>query len=114
MLTRLPLTTLTSTALFLRPLAHRPFAAFTMDAMDQAKRAAATAAVNDHVQVRSAAYNPCTDSTCGRQDKQVVGIGSGSTIVHSVDRLAQRVKDEKLEIHCIPTSFQVNIHQFIR
>lgn len=47
------------------------------------------------------------------QDKQVIGIGSGSTIIHSVERLAHRVKQEKLQVHCIPTSFQVNKH-FIR
>lgn len=36
----------------------------------------------------------------------IVGIGSGSTIVYVVERLAQRVKDEGLSIMCIPTSFQ--------
>jgi len=61
-----------------------------MDALDQAKKAAATAAINDHV-----------------KDKQVIGMGSGSTMVYSMERLAQRVKDENLEIHCIPTSFLV-------
>lgn len=35
-----------------------------------------------------------------------VGIGSGSTIVFAVDRLAQRVKCENLHVKCVPTSFQ--------
>ncbi|NWU58602.1 RPIA isomerase, partial [Dromas ardeola] len=40
------------------------------------------------------------------QNNQVLGIGSGSTIVHAVHRLAERVKEENLTIDCIPTSFQ--------
>ncbi|KFP07083.1 Ribose-5-phosphate isomerase, partial [Calypte anna] len=40
------------------------------------------------------------------QNNQVLGIGSGSTIVHAVHRLAERVKQENLTIVCIPTSFQ--------
>ncbi|XP_005517987.1 PREDICTED: ribose-5-phosphate isomerase isoform X1 [Pseudopodoces humilis] len=40
------------------------------------------------------------------QNNQVLGIGSGSTIVHAVQRLAERVKEENLTIVCIPTSFQ--------
>lgn len=36
----------------------------------------------------------------------VIGIGSGSTIVFAVDRLAERVKAENLQVICIPTSFQ--------
>uniref|UniRef100_A0A8B9FM64 ribose-5-phosphate isomerase n=1 Tax=Amazona collaria TaxID=241587 RepID=A0A8B9FM64_9PSIT len=40
------------------------------------------------------------------QNNQVLGIGSGSTIVHAVRRLAERVKEENLTIVCIPTSFQ--------
>lgn len=39
-------------------------------------------------------------------DNMVLGIGSGSTIVFAVERLRQRVRDEKLDIVCIPTSFQ--------
>ncbi|MHA1776473.1 MAG: ribose 5-phosphate isomerase A [Promethearchaeia archaeon] len=40
------------------------------------------------------------------QDNMVLGIGSGSTVVYAVERLAQRVKEEKLQVTCIPTSFQ--------
>ncbi|XP_075004538.1 ribose-5-phosphate isomerase isoform X2 [Calonectris borealis] len=56
---------------------------------EEAKRLAACAAVDKHV-----------------QNNQVLGIGSGSTIVHAVHRLAERVKQENLTIVCIPTSFQ--------
>ncbi|MED6243159.1 hypothetical protein ATANTOWER_015894, partial [Ataeniobius toweri] len=40
-------------------------------------------------------------------NNQVVGVGSGSTIVYAVDRLAERVRQEKLNIVCVPTSFQL-------
>ncbi|XP_071946922.1 ribose-5-phosphate isomerase-like [Antedon mediterranea] len=56
---------------------------------ESAKKAAAIAAVNNHV-----------------KDKQIVGIGSGSTIVYAVERLAERVKKENLTLQCVPTSFQ--------
>ncbi|XP_021153474.2 ribose-5-phosphate isomerase isoform X1 [Columba livia] len=56
---------------------------------EEAKRLAACAAVDKHV-----------------QNNQVLGIGSGSTIVHAVHRLAERVRQENLTIFCIPTSFQ--------
>uniref|UniRef100_A0A8D0GIK5 Ribose-5-phosphate isomerase n=1 Tax=Sphenodon punctatus TaxID=8508 RepID=A0A8D0GIK5_SPHPU len=56
---------------------------------EEAKRLAAWAAVETHV-----------------KNNQVLGIGSGSTIVHAVHRLAERVKQENLNIVCIPTSFQ--------
>ncbi|XP_064007751.1 ribose-5-phosphate isomerase isoform X1 [Pogoniulus pusillus] len=56
---------------------------------EEAKKLAAFAAVDKHV-----------------QNNQVLGIGSGSTVVHAVHRLAERVKEENLSIVCIPTSFQ--------
>ncbi|XP_063040142.1 ribose-5-phosphate isomerase [Engraulis encrasicolus] len=56
---------------------------------EEAKKLAAYAAVDNHI-----------------QNNQVVGIGSGSTIVYAVDRLAERVRQEKLNIVCVPTSFQ--------
>ncbi|KAI9011217.1 ribose 5-phosphate isomerase A-domain-containing protein [Gaertneriomyces semiglobifer] len=56
-----------------------------------AKRKASYAAIDEHV----------------TQATQVIGIGSGSTVVFCVERLAQRVKSENLLIKaCIPTSFQ--------
>lgn len=57
--------------------------------LESAKKIAAEKAVNNHV-----------------KDKQVIGIGSGSTIVYAVNRLAERVKAENLDVVCIPTSFQ--------
>jgi len=36
----------------------------------------------------------------------VVGIGSGSTVVYAVERIAERVRNENLKLKCIPTSFQ--------
>uniref|UniRef100_A0A452IVE8 Ribose-5-phosphate isomerase n=1 Tax=Gopherus agassizii TaxID=38772 RepID=A0A452IVE8_9SAUR len=56
---------------------------------EEAKRVAAWAAVDNHA-----------------KNNQVLGIGSGSTIVPVVHRLAERVKQENLNIVCIPTSFQ--------
>lgn len=35
-----------------------------------------------------------------------IGVGSGSTVVFAVERLAQRVKNEGLHVVCVPTSFQ--------
>jgi len=57
--------------------------------VEESKRLAAEKAVNEHV-----------------KDGDVVGVGSGSTIVYAVQRLAQRVQEEKINVHCIPTSFQ--------
>ncbi|KAJ3324460.1 hypothetical protein HDV06_006871 [Boothiomyces sp. JEL0866] len=38
---------------------------------------------------------------------KIIGIGSGSTVVYAVQRLAERVKQESLDIKaCIPSSFQ--------
>ena len=40
----------------------------------------------------------------------LVGIGSGSTIVYAVNRLAELVSDGTLVgIQCVPTSFQVSL-----
>ncbi|XP_068745818.1 ribose-5-phosphate isomerase-like [Montipora capricornis] len=59
------------------------------EVMDEGKRAAARYAVDTYV-----------------KDNQALGIGSGSTIVFAVERIAERVKDENLRLVCIPTSFQ--------
>jgi len=58
--------------------------------VEAAKALAGAAAVNNHV----------TAAT------KVVGVGSGSTIVYAVQRLAERVREEGLQVRCIPTSFQ--------
>ncbi|XP_068194661.1 ribose-5-phosphate isomerase [Antennarius striatus] len=56
---------------------------------EESKKLAAYAAVDNNV-----------------QNNQVVGVGSGSTIIYAVDRLVERVRQEKLNLVCIPTSFQ--------
>jgi len=40
------------------------------------------------------------------QNNQNIGIGSGSTIVFAVQKIAERVKNESLNLTCVPTSFQ--------
>lgn len=57
--------------------------------LEAAKKTAAYQAVNDWI-----------------KDNTVIGIGSGSTVVYAVDRLKERVIAEKLNVICIPTSFQ--------
>uniref|UniRef100_A0A8C8TG04 ribose-5-phosphate isomerase n=1 Tax=Peromyscus maniculatus bairdii TaxID=230844 RepID=A0A8C8TG04_PERMB len=61
----------------------------TMSKAEEAKKLASHTAVENHV-----------------KNNQVLGIGSGSTIVHAVQRIAERVKQENLDLVCIPTSFQ--------
>ena len=56
------------------------------------KKAAAIKAVETHI-----------------KSGDLVGIGSGSTIVYAVDRLAELVSNGTLtDIQCVPTSFQVS------
>nr|CAG4641064.1 EOG090X0ACL [Eulimnadia texana] len=59
-----------------------------MDLIEKAKKIAAYKAIDNHV------------------SEGVIGIGSGSTVVYAVERLAQRVNDEGLDVICIPSSFQ--------
>lgn len=62
---------------------------FTKMSLEQAKQVAAYTAVNKFV------MNNC-----------IFGVGSGSTVVYAVQRLAERVETENLKVTCIPTSFQ--------
>ena len=57
--------------------------------LEEAKRIAAYKAVNEYV-----------------KNNTVLGVGSGSTVVYAVKRLAERVIGENLNVICIPTSFQ--------
>ncbi|XP_041781581.1 ribose-5-phosphate isomerase [Anopheles merus] len=57
--------------------------------LEEAKKCAAYKAVDEYV-----------------KDNTVVGVGSGSTVVYAVHRIAERVKAEGLKLVCIPTSFQ--------
>ncbi|KAJ3172360.1 hypothetical protein HK101_011152, partial [Irineochytrium annulatum] len=55
------------------------------------KKQASYAAIDEHVDAST----------------KIIGIGSGSTVVYCVDRLAQRFKEGSVKITaCIPTSFQ--------
>ncbi|XP_033222053.1 ribose-5-phosphate isomerase isoform X2 [Belonocnema kinseyi] len=60
-----------------------------MNLLQSAKKIAAYKAVDEYVK---------SDS--------IIGIGSGSTVVYAVERLAERAREEKLNVVCIPTSFQ--------
>uniref|UniRef100_A0A8C5W9A5 Ribose-5-phosphate isomerase n=1 Tax=Microcebus murinus TaxID=30608 RepID=A0A8C5W9A5_MICMU len=60
-----------------------------MSKAEKAKKLAGRAAMENHV-----------------RNNQVLGIGSGSTIGHAVQQIAERVKQENLNLVCIPTSFQ--------
>jgi len=60
-----------------------------MDPIEVGKQAAAHRAVDTYV-----------------KDNQVLGIGSGSTVVYAVERIAERARSEQLNLVCIPTSFQ--------
>uniref|UniRef100_A0A1B6ICJ4 ribose-5-phosphate isomerase n=1 Tax=Homalodisca liturata TaxID=320908 RepID=A0A1B6ICJ4_9HEMI len=60
-----------------------------MEPLEKAKELAAIRAVDEYV-----------------KDNFIVGVGSGSTIVHAVKRIAQRVQTEHLNLVCVPTSFQ--------
>jgi ribose 5-phosphate isomerase A len=57
--------------------------------VEKAKRAAARMAVDEFV-----------------KSGMTVGVGSGSTIVYGIQRLAERYYLEDLDIICVPTSFQ--------
>lgn len=43
------------------------------------------------------------------QDNQLVGLGSGSAVAAFVNALGKRIEEEKIEVHGIPTSMQVEI-----
>lgn len=58
--------------------------------IEQGKKAAAYRAVDENID----------------QSVKVIGIGSGSTIIYAVERLAEIVKREKFDVVCIPSSFQ--------
>jgi ribose 5-phosphate isomerase A len=60
-----------------------------MNSQELAKKLAAFQAVDEHI-----------------QNGQVIGIGSGSTVVYAVERIAEKVKEQNLKLTCIPTSFQ--------
>ncbi|KAF7995079.1 hypothetical protein HCN44_004551 [Aphidius gifuensis] len=61
-----------------------------MGPLEQAKKAAAYKAVDDHVKSNS-----------------IIGVGSGSTVIYAVHRIAEKVRSENMaNVICVPTSFQ--------
>ncbi|GAB1860518.1 ribose-5-phosphate isomerase [Camponotus japonicus] len=66
-----------------------PRSLLKMGPLESAKKIAAHKAVNEYV-----------------QNNTVIGIGSGSTVIYAIQRLAERVKEEGLNVVCVPTSFQ--------
>eukprot|EP01103_Thecamoeba_quadrilineata_P007565 TRINITY_DN17423_c0_g1_i1.p1 TRINITY_DN17423_c0_g1~~TRINITY_DN17423_c0_g1_i1.p1 ORF type:complete len:244 (+),score=70.92 TRINITY_DN17423_c0_g1_i1:884-1615(+) len=60
-----------------------------LDLVELAKKKAAYQAVDEFV-----------------RDGMIVGVGSGSTVIYAVQRLAQVVHEYKYNIVCVPTSFQ--------
>jgi ribose 5-phosphate isomerase A len=48
----------------------------------------------------------CTAIESHVRNNQVLGIGSSSAIVHAMQRIAERLKLQNLNLVCIPTSFQ--------
>lgn len=63
--------------------------AASLSNVEKGKRLAARAAIDAHV-----------------KNGMNIGIGSGSTIVYGIERLAERIKQENLRIKVVPTSFQ--------
>lgn len=57
--------------------------------LESAKQIAAYKAVDEYV-----------------KNNSIIGIGSGSTVIYAVHRLVERVKEENLNVICVPTSFQ--------
>lgn len=73
----------------IKPLSHCSSFSEPKMSLETAKKLAAYRAVDEHV-----------------TNNFILGIGSGSTVVYAVQRLAERVRDENLKVICIPTSFQ--------
>jgi len=69
------------------------------DQVESAKRLAARRAVDENV------VSPT--SSDGRAETVIIGVGSGSTMVYAVERIGEKVREQKhLAIICIPTSHQ--------
>ncbi|XP_057339315.1 ribose-5-phosphate isomerase [Microplitis mediator] len=60
-----------------------------MDTLETAKKIAAYKAVDEYV-----------TPNC------VIGIGSGSTVIYAVNRIAEKINENGLNVICVPTSFQ--------
>ncbi|KAK9875555.1 hypothetical protein WA026_009363 [Henosepilachna vigintioctopunctata] len=73
------------------------FRKLTTMSLESAKKIASTKAVDDFL-----------------KNNTVVGIGSGSTIVYAVERIAEHVKNNQWNLKFVPTSFQAKqlIHKY--
>jgi len=76
--------------------------------VETAKKLAAIEAVNEFVKDGQVflswleeVWLCCSLGLC-----KVLGIGSGSTVVYAIERVAERVQKEGLKLVCVPTSFQ--------
>lgn len=41
------------------------------------------------------------------KDGQILGLGSGSTVAYFVKALGKKIREEEIEIHAVPTSYQI-------
>ena len=76
-----------------------------LSVVERAKREAARRAVDDYVPRAAAA------AAAGAAAPFRLGMGSGSTVLYAIQRVAERVQDpaERLAIVCVPTSFNTRI-----
>ncbi|KAH9424617.1 hypothetical protein DERP_013038 [Dermatophagoides pteronyssinus] len=72
-----------------RKLFHSEIVIVKNKMVEEAKKLAAFAAIDDHL-----------------KNNMAIGVGSGSTIVYAVERLAEKIKNDGLMVTCVPTSFQ--------
>jgi len=76
---------------------------YSLQGQGQYRRASQIGAMSLEKAKQLAAFR-AVDECVG--DDTVIGVGSGSTIVYAVQRLKERVDTMKLNVICIPTSFQ--------
>ena len=76
--------------------------------VENSKRLASRLAVNETFGIPSFGSLPCTPPL-SLQNQIVIGIGSGSTVVFVIERLAELNRFWKLNLLCVPTSFQSRI-----
>ena len=84
-----------------------------LSVVERAKREAARRAVDDYVPRVGASAGSSSAGAGGGAGAAPfrLGMGSGSTILYAIQRVAERVQDpgEKLSVVCVPTSFNTRI-----
>ena len=82
-----------------------------LSVVERAKREAARRAVDDYVPRVGASACSSSAGAGGGAAPFRLGMGSGSTILYAIQRVAERVQDpgEKLSVVCVPTSFNTRI-----